>query len=183
MFKYSSCTDRKIFPSTMLLIMLAFVLAVVLLPAPASAVGPPAITLDPGVPSGSTVMPIIDSGETFDGFLFEGLPDGIGLAPGPDAGTVDVYVAHEQTHVPFFGTADFQDASVSRLTLDTATAAVLDASVALPPDAGYLRFCSASMAGPAEGFSRFTFFVNEEANDVVPVPAGAPYGADPFHPD
>lgn len=160
-------------------LLLAFVLAAVLLPAPVSAVGPPAITLDPGVPAGSAVTPIIDSGETFDGFLFEGLPDGIGLAPGPDAGTVDVYVAHEQTHVPFFGTADFQDASVSRLTLDTATAAVLDASVALPPDAGYLRFCSASMAGPAEGFSRFTLFVNEEANDDVPVPAGAPYGADP----
>jgi len=160
-------------------LLLAFVLAVVLLPAPVSAVGPPAITLDPGVPAGSAVTPIIDSGETFDGFLFEGLPDGIGLAPGPDAGTVDVFVAHEQTHVPFFGTADFQDASVSRLTLDTATAAVLDAGVALPPDAGYLRFCSASMAGPAEGFSRFTFFVNEEANDVVSVPAGAPYGADP----
>jgi len=125
------------------------------------------------------VTPIIDSGDTLGGFLFEGLPDGIGLAPGPETGTVDVYVAHEQTHVPFFGVADFQDASVSRLTLDTTTGAVLDASVALPPDAGYLRFCSASMAGPTEGFSRFTFFVNEETDDVVPVPEGAPYGADP----
>lgn len=160
-------------------LILAFVLAVVLLPASASAVGPPAITLDPGVPTGSTVTPIIDSGDTLGGFLFEGLPDGIGLAPGPETGTVDVYVAHEQTHVPFFGMADFQDASVSRLTLDTTTGAVLDASVALPPDAGYLRFCSASMAGPTEGFSRFTFFVNEETDDVVPVPEGAPYGADP----
>lgn len=160
-------------------LILAFVLAVVLLPASASAVGPPAITLDPGVPTGSTVTPIIDSGDTLGGFLFEGLPDGIGLAPGPETGTVDVYVAHEQTHVPFFGVADFQDASVSRLTLDTTTGAVLDASVALPPDAGYLRFCSASMAGPTEGFSRFTFFVNEETDDVVPVPEGAPYGADP----
>jgi hypothetical protein len=153
---------------------------VVLLPAPVSAVEPPAITLDPGVPAGSTVTPIIDSGETFDSFLFEGIPDGIGLAPGTGGvGTVDVYVTHEQTHVPFFGERDFQDASVSRLTLDTSTGAVLSADVAIPPEAGYLRFCSASMAGPAEGFSRFTFFANEEANDVVPVPAGAPYGADP----
>jgi hypothetical protein len=126
------------------------------------------------------VTPIIDSGETVDGFLFEGLPDGIGLSPGTGgAGTVDVYVAHEQTSVPFFGTADFQDGSVSRLTLDTFTGAVLGADVALPPDAGYLRLCSASMAGPAEGLTRFTFFANEEANDIVPVPEGAPYGADP----
>ncbi len=160
-------------------LLLAFVPAVGLLPAPALAVGPAAITLDPGVPVGSAVTPIIDSGESFGDFLFEGLPDGIGLAPGPDDGTVDVYVAHEQTRVPFFGTADFQDASVSRLTLDRDTAAVLDASVALPPEAGFLRFCSASMAGPAEGFSRFTFFTGEEANDVVPVVPGAPYGADP----
>jgi hypothetical protein len=160
-------------------LLLAFVLAVVLLPTPASAVGPPAITLDPGVPTGSTVTPIIDSGETFNDFLFEGLPDGIGLAPGPFTNTVDVFVAHEQTHVPFFGAADFQDASVSRLTLDVTTAAVLDAGVALPPSAGYLRFCSASMAGPAEGFSRFTLFLNEEANDIVPVPVGASYGPDP----
>ena len=158
----------------------ALVLAAVVLPAPASSVGPAAITLDPGVPAASTVTPIIDSGEMFDGFLFEGIPDGIGLAPDTEGpGTVDAYVTHEQTHVPFFGTADFQDASVSRLTLETATGAVLSADVALPPEAGYLRFCSASMAGPAEGFSRFTFFANEEANDVVPVPGGAPYGADP----
>ena len=107
----------------------AFVLAVGLLPALASAVGPPAITLDPGVPAGSVVTPIIDSGEMFDGFLFEGIPDGIGLAPGAEPGTVDVYVTHEQTHVPFFGTADFQDASVSRLTLATATGGNFCASI------------------------------------------------------
>jgi hypothetical protein len=126
-----------------------------------------------------SVTPIISSGETYHDFLFEGIPDGIGIAPGPTENTVNVFVTHEQTTVPFFGTADFQDASVSKLTLDTETAAVLDASVAIPPEAGYLRFCSAFMAGPEEGFSRYTFFANEEANDVVPVPAGAPYGPDP----
>jgi hypothetical protein len=38
------------------------------------------------------------------------------------------------------------------------------------------------MAGLAEGFSNYTFFANEEANDVVDVPDlpdGAPYGPDP----
>ena len=161
-------------------------LAVVIVPMTASADHPfhtsqaPFITLDPGAPAGSSVTAIISSGETYHEFLFEGIPDGIGLAPGTaGTDTVDVYVAHEQTTIPFFGTADFQGASVSRLTLDMATGAVLDAGVAIPPDAGFLRFCSASVAGPAEGFSRYTSFANEEANDIVDVPEGATYGADP----
>ena len=144
---------------------------------------PAAITLDPGVPTGSSVKAIISSGETLNGFTFQGLPDGIGLAPGPNQGSVDVFVVHEQTTVPFFGTADFQDASVSKLNLNTISGAdmgaVLAAEVALSPDAGYLRFCSASMAGPDEGFSNYTFFTGEEANDIVAVSDDAPYGADP----
>jgi hypothetical protein len=137
--------------------------------------GPALITLN--VPG--TVTPIIDVGQTHDGLLFEGLPDGIGVRPGPGEGTVDVYVSHEQTTVPFFGSRDFQDASVSKLTLDTATNTILEASEAIGPENGYLRFCSASMAGPAEGFSTYTFFANEETDDIVDVPAGAPYGPDP----
>ena len=153
---------------------------------------PPAITLDPGVPAGSSVLAIINSGETINGFKFQGIPDGIGLAPSNlndnghqhghgnhDGNTVDVFVNHEETTVPFFGSADFQDASVSKLTLDLTTGAVLAASVALPPEAGFLRFCSASMAGPAEGFHNYTFFTGEETNDIVDVPDGAPYGPDP----
>jgi len=126
-----------------------------------------------------SVTPIISSGETYHDFLFEGIPDGIGLAPGPSANTVNVFVNHEQSTVPFLGSADFQDSSVSKLTLDTNTGAVLNASVAIPPEAGFLRFCSASMAGPQEGFSRYTFFTGEETDDIVDVPAGAPYGPDP----
>ena len=144
---------------------------------------PPAITLDAGVPAGSMVKAIINSGETYHEFRFQGIPDGIGIAPGPTSGSVNVFVTHEETHVPFFGTADFQDASVSKLTLLTGPGAtmgaVVGAEVALPATAGYLRFCSAFMAGPDEGFANYTFFVNEEANDVIDVPDGAPYGADP----
>lgn len=143
----------------------------------------PFITLDPGVPAGSTVKAIISSGETIDGFMFEGIPDGIGIAPGPTPHTIDVYVNHEQSTVPFRATADFQDASVSKLTLSTLPGdgfgAVLDASVVLSPDDGYIRFCSAFMAGPAEGFAHYTFITGEESSDVIDVPLGAPYGPDP----
>jgi hypothetical protein len=144
---------------------------------------PPAIMIDPGAPAGSEVKAIISVGDVVDGVLFEGLPDGIGITNGSESNTVDVYVAHEQTTVPFFGEADFQDGSVSKLTLNTTSGdslgAVLEASVAISPDDGYLRFCSASLAGAAEGFAHPTFFANEEANDIVDVPAGAPYGPDP----
>ncbi|MDH3471535.1 MAG: PhoX family protein, partial [Acidimicrobiia bacterium] len=159
----------------------SFALLVAVMPtAPAGAAhtspGSALITLNVG---GGTVTPIIDVGQTHDGLLFEGLPDGIGVRPGPTEGTVDVYVTHEQTTVPFFGSSDFQDASVSKLTLDVATNTINSAEVALGPENGYLRFCSASMAGPAEGFSTYTLFANEETDDIVDVPAGAPYGPDP----
>ena len=142
----------------------------------------PLVALDPGVPNGARVIPIINSGDSLGGFTFEGIPDGIGLAPGPDKKSVDVYVAHEQSTVPFRGAADHQDASISRLTLSTKTpnlGAVLDASVVLGPEDGYIRFCSAFMATPADGFDSYVFFTGEESNDVVPVPVDAPYGADP----
>ena len=142
----------------------------------------PLIELDANVGLGGRVVPIIDSGDELGDFIFEGIPDGIGMAPGSNRSTVDVYVAHEQTHVPFFGEADFQDASVSKLTLSTRRhnfGAVMDASVAVSPDEGYIRFCSAFMASPADGFANYTFFTGEEANDVIPVVPGAAYGADP----
>ena len=142
----------------------------------------PYITLADGLPAASSVTPIISSGEQLGDFTFQGIPDGIGVRPGQDKHTVDVYVAHEETTVPFFGTADFQDASVSKLTLSTKAgpgqASVLDASVAVDPADGFLRFCSASMAGPAEGFDDYVFFTGEETNDVGLPTDGKPYGAD-----
>lgn len=163
-------------------------LVAVSVPAPASGVDgfltsdPPAITLDPGVPAGSFVKAIISSGDTIGDFVFEGIPDGTGLAPGPN-GTVNVFVNHEQSRVPFQGAADFIDSSVSQLTLSTTPGpdmgSVLAASVPIGPENGYIRFCSSFMAGPAEGFSRYTFFTGEESNDILDVPAGAPYGPDP----
>jgi hypothetical protein len=145
----------------------------------------PYITIADGMPRGSSVVPIISSGETLGDFRFQGIPDGIGVRPGADRHTVDVYVAHEETTVPFFGTADFQNASVSKLTISTKSgpglAGVLDASVAVSPEEGFLRFCSASMAGPANGFDDYVFLTGEETNDAgLPGDISDLYGPDPY---
>jgi hypothetical protein len=133
----------------------------------------PMITIDPGLPAGASVKAIISSGDELGDFMFEGLPDGIGIRPGAAKHTVDVYVAHEQTTVAFFGSRDFQDASVSRLTMSTkggpGQGAVLDADVALGPEEGFLRFCSASMGTPEQGLDDYVFFTGEEANDPFPL--------------
>lgn len=129
------------------------------------------ITLDPDVPSGAWVKPIMSVGEELDGYMFEGIPDGIGIRPGAEPHTVDVYLNHEQSTVPFRKEADFEDSSVSKLTLTTKGGAgqgsVLEASVAIGPEEGFLRFCSASMATPAEGLDTHVFLTGEETNDVV----------------
>lgn len=179
-------------------IRLMSMLAVLLLVAPAVAAAPPGpgfLTSDPPLVTvnvnGGSVTPILSVGEVVDGVKFEGIPDGIGLVPDEDGhpdskgrngqrpATVDVYVAHEQSTVPFRSSRDFVDASVTRWTLDTRTGKVLSAEVAISSDNGYLRLCSASVGTPADGFDTHVFFANEETNDIVPVPAGAPYGADP----
>jgi hypothetical protein len=135
------------------------------------------ITLDPGMPAGASVKPIISVGEDAGvaDFLFEGIPDGIGIRPGAEKHTVDVYVNHEQSTVPFPAaqpnSRDMQDSSVSKLTLSTKggpnEGTVLGASVAIGPDNGFLRFCSAFMGGPAQGLDGYVFFTGEETNDTV----------------
>lgn len=160
---------------------LAVLVLVIARPEPASA-DHPFLTAEPAfitLTGEGSVIPIISSGETYHDVLFEGIPDGIGITPGPGENTVNVFVNHEQSRVPFAGAADFEDSSVSKLTLDTSTGAVVGAAVAIPSSAGFIRFCSAFMAGPAQGFSQYTFFTGEESNDIIAVPAGAPYGPDP----
>ena len=150
----------------------------------------PSMVKSTEIVAGVEFVPLINvgEGEELFGTLFEGIPDGIGVVPGPGGqGWVDMYVAHEQSHVPF-GTlptnvfADLQDSSVTRLRIDVASQSIMAMDVALPASAGFIRFCSAFMAGPEHGFPHYTFMVNEESNDVIPVVAGAPYGADPSAP-
>ena len=63
--------------------------------------------------------------------------------------------------------------------VDIASKSITDLGIALSPDLGLIRFCSAFMAGPEQGFPKYTFLVNEESNDLLEVPDGAPYGTDP----
>jgi hypothetical protein len=151
----------------------------------------------PGNPLGITFVPLINSGDSPFGDTFSGLPDGIGAVPrknhwpewlpyaGNRADYVDLYVNHEESHVPFGLTAttvfaDFQDSSVTRVRVRTTPPYdVIDTEVVLPGTAGLIRFCSSFMAGPREGFPFYTLLLNEESNDVLPVPAGAVYGSDP----
>lgn len=148
------------------------------------------VSVTPAVAAaGGRVVPLINSGQTFDGVTFEGIPDGLGVVPvGQGNRYVDLYVAFEQSHVPFDADAggpqpafaDFEDSSVQVARLDLKTLQLHKLDEVLPPSAGFIRFCSAFMAGPDEGFDDYLFFVNEESNDVIEVPAGAPYEADPF---
>lgn len=159
-------------------VLAAALAATALMPTTAAADDPPFMTSeDPyitlTVPGDVTA--IISSGESVGDFTFQGLPDGIGIAPGPHQGTATVYVAHEETTVPFFGTADFQNASASALVIDTVTNEVLDASVGISPDDNFLRFCSANMVGPDQGFARYIFFTGEETDDWINRATGEGY--------
>jgi hypothetical protein len=137
------------------------------------------ITLAATAPAGSCVFPIIDVGNTVGAFFFEGIPDGIGAMPGV-GDNVEVFVNHEQSRVPFGTSADLKMASVSHLTV-APNGGVLSGSVAIPDSASFQRFCSSTMAGPADGLDRYLYLTGEEAPEPLPVPAGAPYGPDPFY--
>ncbi len=84
---------------------------------------------------------------------------------------------HETSKVPFpynaatptaaNGENDFDNAQVSRLTLDRHSAGVLNGSFAISSSSGYQRFCSNYLATRKEGFDRDIFFTNEESPDYV----------------
>ena len=165
------------------LLIVALTMVVASLPGLAAGSSHGHMTTDPALVTlnvGGDVTPIISVGEMVDDVLFDGLPDGIGLVPNnADSNMVDVYVTHEQSTVPFRNARDFVDASVTRWTLDTTTGHALGAELAISSDEGFLRFCSASVASPDDGFDTHVLFANEETNDVVARPPGASYQPDP----
>jgi hypothetical protein len=117
---------------------------------------------------GSSVKPIISVGDTLRGYTFESIPDGISFTRN-GRGTMDVYVNHETSLVPFPASrSDFTNAMVSKLRLNQHSAGVLRGEFAIPSEPGnYQRFCSNFLVGPAQGFDRELLLTNEEARDVV----------------
>jgi hypothetical protein len=137
-------------------------------------------TLTANAPALSLIVPLINSGDVYDGTTFEGIPDGLGIAPVDDGSQyVDIYVNFEQSHVPFGSFGDHEDSSVQRARLDLATNQIVKLKDMLPAKAGFIRFCSANMVGPDQGFPDYTFLTNEESNDFLPAKANQPYPADP----
>jgi hypothetical protein len=158
---------------------------------PANALGVSAsYMVSTGLVAGVTFTPLVNSGEELFGTTFEGLPDGIGVVPGPGTNPtyVDLYVNHEQSHVPFglnansvyadgTGINDPHDSSVTRVRVRLSDKAIIDMEEVLPGSAGFIRFCSSTIVS-GFGFTNPVLFTNEESNDVLPVPGGATYGAD-----
>ena len=139
--------------------------------------------------SGGSVQPIISVGDTLpNGYRFEAIPDGLALLAN-GLGTVDVFVNHETSLVPFPYTgnvatctpttcfSDFDNSQVSRIRLHQSSAGALSGELAIPSGANYQRFCSNFLAGSEHGFRRETLLTNEEATDFVsppPLPAWPP---------
>jgi hypothetical protein len=156
--------------------------------APAWAAGPPAgFHTGQGAmlagSSGVSVTPLITVGESVGGYRFESIPDGIALRP-RTGGRLDLYVNHETSTVPFpfvpyaagpperFPTIsnsqnDFDNAQLSRLTLNRSTGGILAGALVINSSENFQRFCSNFLATGAQGFDRPILFTNEEATDFV----------------
>ena len=126
-------------------------------------------------PSCDEVTPLINVGETLPGgYRFESIPDGIAIGKTNGKGTVDIYVNHETSLVPFplpsstvAGRADFTNSMVSRLRLNQHSAGLLKGDYAIPSSANYQRFCSNFIVTEEHGFDRDILLTNEEARDHV----------------
>lgn len=130
------------------------------------------------VGAGVTVTPLITVGEAAgdDGYIFESIPDGVALRT-RGQGTVEVYVNHETSTVPFPYTPaapteansqnDFDNAQLSRLILNQKSAGVQTGKMVITSSQNFQRFCSNYLATAAEGFDRELLFTNEESVDWV----------------
>ena len=163
-------------------LVLGAIAALVIGTVPASAAGggvktSQAAMLTP-VGAGVTVEALITVGEAAgdDGYIFESIPDGIAISTRGN-GTVEVYVNHETSTVPFPYTPatpnegnsqnDFDNAQLSRLILNQKSAGVQTGKMVITSSQNFQRFCSNYLATAAEGFSRELLFTNEESVDWV----------------
>jgi hypothetical protein len=128
------------------------------------------------IKAGITVTPLLTVGDDIGNYQFESIPDGISVRP-IAGGLVELYVNHETSKVPFpynpglwtqdpgESQSDFDNAQVSKLILDAATADTLSGSFIIPSSGGFQRFCSNYLATSKEGFTKDILFTNEESPD------------------
>jgi len=128
------------------------------------------------IKTGITVTPLLTVGDDVGTYQFEAIPDGISVRP-IAGGLVELYVNHETSKVPFpynpglwtqdpgESQSDFDNAQVSKLILDAATADTLSGSYVIPSSGGFQRFCSNYLATSKEGFTKDILFTNEESPD------------------
>ena len=113
-----------------------------------------------------TVTPIITVGDRLpSGFVFAPIPDGLGAYE--DGQDLIVYANHELTAGGVrdaSGGVQFRNARVSRLVIDRASLAVKDATLVLDGSEQYVRLCSATWVGAAEGFPSGFFLTGEESS-------------------
>ena len=133
--------------------------------------------IDP-VAASASYDPIISVGDTLSsGYMFESIPDGIAFSK-HGHGTVELYVNHETSTVPFpytfnrttgtgSGFNDFTNALVSKLRLHQGSGGVLGGSYAITSDQNFQRFCSSFLATKEHGFERPLLLTNEEGIDWV----------------
>ena len=124
--------------------------------------------LDGVAEAGSSYEPIISVGDTLHGgYMFESIPDGISFIK-HGKGTVDLFVNHETSAVPFPGVfTDFTNAMVSELRLSQHGGGVLSGRYVIPSAANYQRFCSNFLGTKEQGFDRPLLLTNEEGIDWV----------------
>jgi secreted PhoX family phosphatase len=109
-------------------------------------------------PATLTITPILTAGEMVGDYQMAGTPDGLGAYK--DGSDAIVFMNHELTPEE---AENISFARISRLTLDGTTGAVTAGTYVIDGTEGYERFCSASLAGPQEGFTNPTFLTGEES--------------------
>jgi len=129
------------------------------------------------VPGDVTVEALLTVGEDIPGtdYQFEAIPDGISVHIGDD-GQIELFVNHETSKVPFpfatnnpaanTGESDFDNAQVSKLTLDS-EGGFLSGEFVIDSSKGFQRFCSNYLATSKEGFTKDILFTNEESPDYA----------------
>jgi hypothetical protein len=111
------------------------------------------------------LIPLLTSGDLLPGSNLPWAPTPDGLGAYRDGGDVVVFANHEITATGVSSTnggTPFQFSRVSRLRIDPFTLHITSGDFVEDGSSGYIRLCSATWAGWAEGFPTGYFFTGEE---------------------